>query len=357
MRGIQIIFSGIAFIVIGGMSWYFMSTGKERAEQAQREALARMKKHGVQQISSVPKEARPIAKALKKKGHYVECFNGVEKSRKAAVKRYFSWIKDPKTGPTGKERHVYGIYKIHGMDRCKKQVEKAKAISVDFKELNELAKLMDTYVVDAEKVVKLAAKIKRYYTDQDYKDDKFAKGKKLHSEFLELLTKLQPTAKKFTLLMDRVEDTLNEQRVEYFKKKYGEKIRYLMVKGRIISKNFALAVHTQKDPAKIKPHLDELVDIEKKLADRLSKDSAKIKKEVFSGNASALSTLKRFARGLRTLITKGKLYYRALKANAEDPKKLKKFLIKSFRGSFAKGQAVLKTYNRDVGGQRLTIPW
>jgi hypothetical protein len=355
MRGIQMIFSVIVFLVVGGLSWYFMKSGQEQAKEAQKRAEQLAKQH-TKKHALLPKEAQPISRALEKKEHYVNCYNGVERSRKAAANRYFDWVKDAKAGPTGKERVVYGIYAISGLDSCKKGIEKAKSITVEFKELNALEKLMGNYVSGMEKLVKVVSKMKRYYTDEDYKDDGFKKGRELHKEYAELMTKLYPTTREFTKLLDRVEDELNRERASYFEKKYGKKTRYLMIKARMVSKQFVIAVNTRKGPSDIKPHLDNLIDVEKKLAAMLTKE-AKIKEEVFHGNFSAVSTLKSFARGLRSLVSEGKRYFRSLKAAAPDAKKMKKFFAKAFRRHVGEGSKILKTYNRELAGARLTIPW
>lgn len=357
MKGIQIIFSVITFLVVMGVSWYFMRNAKEQAQEIQEKVKKQMKAAGMSRIKDLPKEAQPIARALKKQDHYVKCFNGLEKSRKSAIKRYFSWIKDPKGGPTGKERHVYGIYKIHGLDACKKGVTAASAISVDAKELQELEKVMKSYIVDAEMLVGVVTKMKQYYKDQDYKDDKFKKGRKLHMELVEVLSKMAPSIKRFDQLLDQSEDVLISQRLSYFKKKYGEKIRYLTMKTRVVTKRFVWTVQREKDPEKVKKVLDEMIAVQKKLSAYFKKNETHIKEKVYYKKSIAISTLKRYVRGTRDLVTKGKLYVRALKAAAKDPKKLDRFLKKAFSGGFHKGSQVFDVYNRDVAGVRLTIPW
>src|SRR5689334_359082 len=44
---------------------------------------------------------------------YVECINGVTDRALDSRRRYYDWLKDPKVGPTGKERNVYGLYTLN----------------------------------------------------------------------------------------------------------------------------------------------------------------------------------------------------------------------------------------------------
>ena len=357
MRGFQVIFSVVGFAIVMGMSWYFMRQAKDQHKEVQEQVAKQLKKSGQKSIKDLPSEAQPIAKAVQKQDHYVKCFNGLEKSRKSALKRYFSWVKDPKGGPSGKERHVYGIYKIHGLDACKNEVAAAATVQSDVKELQELEKVMGSYIVDVEKMVGLAKKMRQYYKDEDYKDDKFAKGRKLHMELLELLNKIGPAARKFSQLLDQSEDILTSKRMEYYKKKYGMKIRYLMMKTKVLAKQLVVVVQSEKDPAKVRKVLDQLIDVQSKLSAYVKKNENHIKENVYHKRSIAMSTLKRFVRGSRKLVTKGKLYARALKEASGDEKKLKKFLKKAFSGGFNKGSQIFTVYNRDVAGVRLTIPW
>jgi hypothetical protein len=355
MRGVSVIFSIISFAVAGGLYWYFMRDGMDKARELQQQIQEKVggAKAGQRNIKNLPKEAQPIALGLNKNNHYVECYNGFEKSRKHAVKRYFSWVKDPKQGPTGKERHVYGIHKILQFDRCRNGVNEASKISVEMKELNELGKLMETYLGAGEKMVALVEKMHRYYEDEDYKDDKFAKGNKLHQEFMKHLSEINPLAQRFQQLLMHVEDKLGKQRMEYYQKNYGEKVRYLLMKTQVEAKRFVEIVQKEKDAEKVRKTLDDLIDTHKTLADYIDKNEKEVKDSVGQG-----STLKRFVSGSWELITKGKIYSRALSKAAKNPKNIDKFLRNAFGGRIrGKGSEVLRIYNDRIANLRLSIPW
>ena len=57
---------------------------------------------------------------------YVGCINRLSERSYESRNRYASWAK--KTGPTGKERIIYGTYTIYDTTDCRKSVEEANAI-------------------------------------------------------------------------------------------------------------------------------------------------------------------------------------------------------------------------------------
>jgi hypothetical protein len=106
---------------------------------------------------------------------YVGCINRLSERSYDSRARYFSWV--GKNGPTGKERIIYGTYTIHDTADCRKNVEKANALEPRDAELEAAA------LAYAEAVAKLEPLLKEaddYYSQQDYKDDRMAKGKALH---------------------------------------------------------------------------------------------------------------------------------------------------------------------------------
>ncbi len=57
---------------------------------------------------------------------YVGCINRLSERSYDSRSRYFSWA--AKSGPTGKERIIYGTYTIYDTSDCRKNVEKANAM-------------------------------------------------------------------------------------------------------------------------------------------------------------------------------------------------------------------------------------
>jgi hypothetical protein len=85
--------------------------------------------------------------------------------------RYFSWA--AKTGPTGKERIIYGTYTIYDTSDCVKNVEKANGLEP------ALEAAASAYAKAVAKLEPLLKEADDYYTQENYKDDKMAKGRAL----------------------------------------------------------------------------------------------------------------------------------------------------------------------------------
>ena len=82
-----------------------------------------------------------------------------------------------KSGPTGKERIIYGTYTIYDTSDCRKNVEKANALEPRDAALEAAA---SAYAEAVSKLEPLLKEADDYYQQENYKDDKMAKGKALH---------------------------------------------------------------------------------------------------------------------------------------------------------------------------------
>jgi hypothetical protein len=112
---------------------------------------------------------------VEKLNAYVGCLNRLSERSFQSRERYFSWA--AKSGPTGRERIIYGLYTISDTSDCRKNVEKANGLEPRDAALEAAA---TEYAEAASKLEPLLKEADDYYTQQDYKDDKMAKGKALH---------------------------------------------------------------------------------------------------------------------------------------------------------------------------------
>ena len=123
--------------------------------------------------AQTPSPAR--SRSREKLNAYVGCINRLSERSYESRSRYFSWA--AKTGPTGKERIIYGTYTIYDTSDCQKNVEKANALEPRDAELEAAASAYAEAVTKLEPLLKEADD---YYAQENYKDDKMAKGKALH---------------------------------------------------------------------------------------------------------------------------------------------------------------------------------
>lgn len=99
-----------------------------------------------------------------------------------SLSRYASWV-NMKSGPTGKERIIYGLYSVYDVrDEIAKAKEAAKAEPA----LPTLDAAMLSYVDVYEKLAPILNRAEGYYERKDYKDDGMAQGKAMHVEIAAL---------------------------------------------------------------------------------------------------------------------------------------------------------------------------
>jgi hypothetical protein len=126
-------------------------------------------------LSPADMAAAQAPPATEKLNAYVGCINRLSERAYESRKRYFSWV--GQNGPTGKERIIYGTYTIYDTSDCKKNVEKANALEPRDAALEAAA---SAYVEAVSKLEPMLKDADDYYTQENYKDDKMARGRALH---------------------------------------------------------------------------------------------------------------------------------------------------------------------------------
>jgi hypothetical protein len=136
---------------------------------------------------------------------YVGCINRLSERSYESRKRYFSWA--AQSGPTGKERIIYGTYTIYDTTDCKKNVEKANADAVG-------------------KLEPLLQEADDYYKQEDYKDDRMAKGRALHPRLVAAWDTFANADKALRNGVEAINDKRAAERLAEIEQKEGRKARY-----------------------------------------------------------------------------------------------------------------------------------
>lgn len=122
-----------------------------------------------------------LEKWVEKLNTYTSLFNrssrGVD-----SWKRYTSWV-DLKTGPTGKERVIYGLYSLYD-DTAASYAPKAIAAASAEPEMKALDATVIAFAASVQTLHPLVTEASNYYSRKDYTDDDFAKGKELHPKLV-----------------------------------------------------------------------------------------------------------------------------------------------------------------------------
>jgi len=227
---------------------------------------------------------------------YVGCINRLSERSYDSRARYFSWV--GKTGPTGKERIIYGTYTIYDTSDCRKNVEKANALEPRDAELEAAA---SAYVEAVSKLEPLLQEADDYYSQENYKDDRMAKGKALHPRLVAAWDAFATADKKLRNGVEAVNDKRAAERLAEIERSDGRKARYHVEALMIHAKRVLRTQDSAKpDLAAITQALNEYESIVK-ATEQLSnaEGDAKIG-SMFIGNAkSFLTTAKQLMRRIR----------------------------------------------------------
>lgn len=230
---------------------------------------------------------------------YVGCINRLSERSYESRKRYFSW--SAQSGPTGKERIIYGLYTIYDTSDCKKNVEKANALEPRDASLEAAA---SAYAEAVGKLEPLLKEADDYYSQENYKDDRMAKGKALHPRLVATWNEFANADKALRSGVEAINDRRAAERLAEIEQKEGKKARYYVQATMIHAKRVLRAQEAEKpDLAALTAALNEYEATVKSLeqisgADGEAKD-AKIG-SFFIGNAkSLLTSSKQLMRRLR----------------------------------------------------------
>ena len=128
-----------------------------------------------------------------------------------------------KNGPTGKERIIYGTYTIYDTADCRKNVEKANALEPRDAALEAAA---SAYAEAVSKLEPLLKEADDYYSQENYKDDRMAKGKALHPRLVAAWDAFADADKALRSGVEAINDKRALERLAEIEQKEGRKARY-----------------------------------------------------------------------------------------------------------------------------------
>jgi hypothetical protein len=232
--------------------------------------------------------------AVEKLNAYVGCINRLSERAYDSRKRYFSWV--GQNGPTGKERIIYGTYTIYDTSDCRKNVEKANALEPRDAALEAAA---SAYVEAVSKLEPMLKDADDYYTQENYKDDRMAKGQALHPLLVAAWDAFASADKALRGGVEAINDRRAVEKLAEIERGEGRKARYHVEALMIQAKRVLRAQDTATpDVARITEALNEYESTVKAL-EQLPADDAKIG-SFFTGNAkSFLTTAKQLMRRIR----------------------------------------------------------
>ncbi|MDZ8841690.1 YiiG family protein [Escherichia coli] len=156
---------------------------------------------------------------------YIKCYNKLQIPVQSSLARYADWLKDFKQGPTGEERTVYGIYGISesNLAECEKGVKSAVALTPALQPIDGVAV---SYIDAAVALGNTINEMDKYYTQENYKDDAFAKGKTLHQTFLKNLEAFEAVAESYHAAIQEINDKRQLAELKNIEEREGKTFHY-----------------------------------------------------------------------------------------------------------------------------------
>jgi hypothetical protein len=234
--------------------------------------------------------------AVEKLNAYVGCINRLSERAYDSRKRYFSWVS--KNGPTGKERIIYGTYTIYDTSDCRKNVEKANALEPRDAALEAAA---SAYVEAVSKLEPMLKEADDYYKQENYKDDRMARGRALHPLLLAAWDAFAGADKALRGGVEAINDKRAAEKLAEIERSEGRKARYhveaLMIQAKRVLRTQDAAT---PDIAAITQALNDYESIVKATEQLPGADGdTKIGSMFISSSKSFLTTAKQLMRRIR----------------------------------------------------------
>ncbi len=140
-----------------------------------------------------------------------KCINPFAQRALQSRRRYLSWC-DAATGPTGNERHIYGLYNVSiDPNRCAEAVTKASGLPPEQPELDGMA---NAYLAALRTLLPLLDQADRYYERENYRDDNMAQGKALHPQLMAAWSGFETAYDRFSTRVDTLQDQVFDRELE-----------------------------------------------------------------------------------------------------------------------------------------------
>jgi hypothetical protein len=152
---------------------------------------------------------------------YVDFLNRTLRASES-IDRYKSWV-NWTTGPTGRERIIYGLYDVYDTGG---EAAKATAATTAEPAMPELDAAMRDYIAANATLGPILTEANGYYERADYKVDKMAEGKALHAKIVAAAGPFLAARAKVDALIRDAKDKVDLERLASIEKEEGRSARW-----------------------------------------------------------------------------------------------------------------------------------
>ncbi|CAN5847781.1 hypothetical protein BH11MYX4_BH11MYX4_33410 [soil metagenome] len=155
---------------------------------------------------------------------YIICLNTLSSPVHATRSRYFSWV-NPKTGPTGQERVVLGLFDLPNdkVAKCTSGLAKSKALPPKDAKLEAAGDDFARTVTELDVIID---EVFTYYENKNFKDDKFAKGKAIHPRLIAAFSAFSKADNNLHSTLDGITKPLSQRALARIEREEGKKFRF-----------------------------------------------------------------------------------------------------------------------------------
>ena len=169
--------------------------------------------------------------------YITKCFNPYANRVMDSYQRYTSWVKNEAAGPTGRESIVYGLYDVSGDgEDCIAAVSQAQEMEPELPEVEQTA---GQYSAALKEAIYQIRGVYKYYDQEDYKDDKFVKGKEAHASLIAAFKKFEEVNKSFAAQLDDLESKVNEAQLDELRGDPAKKFEFSVVDFNVKAKKIS----------------------------------------------------------------------------------------------------------------------
>jgi Protein of unknown function (DUF3829) len=236
---------------------------------------------------------------------YIQCLNDFSGRAHSSRSRYLSWAAE--AGPTGKESVIYGTYTISDPHACAAKLEAANAAEPHEADLEAAGAAYAKALITLAPLLKAADD---YYTQENYKDDKMAKGKEMHPKLMAAWSDFSTADAKLHDAVSRLNDQIQLQELADIEKSEGRAAHYYTLNVMITAKQLLHVESGDSDDTPDLAKIDERLKIYEAAANDLdhyveanpdlSKDIHNLFiSDIVSSAKSYLTTAKQLMRRIR----------------------------------------------------------
>ncbi len=161
----------------------------------------------------------------KKMDAAIACLNRLSERALDSRSRYIDWAGD-KPQMKKKPRNVLGLYTIYETDDCAKGVSEAASAMPNNPPLEEASA---GFVKSVQTLEPLLKEADDYYEQENYKDDKFAKGKDMHGKLLAAWDDFRAADRKLRGVVQDIGDVRQTAELARVEKEEGRSAKFFMM--------------------------------------------------------------------------------------------------------------------------------